>query len=75
MILLITEYEWKLEEVKDDGSCILDIIPTVGGQLPVRISISDETRTTLIGKLTEGRIGIQLMHGSVPEEVWPGAQK
>ena len=34
MILLITEYEWKLEETHEDGSAVLDIIPTVGGQLP-----------------------------------------
>jgi len=51
MILLITEYEWKLEGPLEDGSCVLDLIPTVGAQLPVRISVDPETRTKLAAKL------------------------
>lgn len=56
MILLITEYEWKLEGPLSDGSCVLDLIPTVGGSLPLRISLDRETIAKLGGKLAEAEL-------------------
>lgn len=51
MILLLTEYQWKLEPVQEDGSLVLDIVPTVGGNVPIRLSIDSDTRAKLAEQL------------------------
>lgn len=56
MILLLTEFQWKVETIKEDGSVVLDIIPTVGGEIPIRLSMSEETRKKMAEKLGEGHV-------------------
>lgn len=56
MILVLTEYRWKLEDPEEDGSRVLDLVPTVGGELPIRVSLDADTCGRLGAMLTERAI-------------------